>query len=343
LKKTSKLLRIFEGDTVRPPPIWLMRQAGRYLPEYRVLRERAGSFWAMSGNPELAAEITLQPIRRFDFDAAVIFSDIFVLPMALGVDVAIEEGIGPHMRPMKSAAEFIDDEEVWSRGVTPTNDAIGLVRRALPAEKAVIGFVGAPWTLATYLANGRGSDDQRAGKLWGYRDPVGFAAFLDRLADAAVKHLCGQVRAGADVVQIFDSWAEGLAAEPFSEWVIKPTRKIVGKFRAECPGTPVIGFPRATTLDGYVRYAAETGVDAVSVDTATPIDWAVDALGKKHVIQGNLDPIALIAGGDALDRAVDRILSVTESSRLIFNLGHGVLPETPLAHVEQLVARVRGR
>jgi len=243
---------------------------------------------------------------------------------------------------MKSASEFVDDVRVWSEGVGPTNEAIRLVRQVLPADKAVIGFVGAPWTLATYLANGRGSDDQRAGKLWGYRDPVGFAAFLDRLADAAAKHMVGQVRAGADVVQIFDSWAEGLAAEPFQEWVIKPTKKIVETFRAECPQTPVIGFPRATTLDGYVRYAAETGVDAVSVDTATPIGWAVEALGKSRVIQGNLDPIALIAGGEALDRAVDRLLSATRSSRFIFNLGHGVLPETPLAHVEQLVARVRG-
>ncbi len=342
MKKTGKFLGVFEGKAESPPPIWLMRQAGRYLPEYRALRAKAGSFWAMSGNPELAAEITLQPIRRFDFDAAVIFSDIFVLPVALGVEVAIEEGIGPTMAPMKSASEFVDDVRVWSEGVGPTNEAIRLVRQALPADKAVIGFVGAPWTLATYLANGRGSDDQRAGKLWGYRDPAGFAAFLDRLAEAAAKHMVGQVRAGADVVQIFDSWAEGLAAEPFHEWVIKPTKKIVERFRVECPQTPVIGFPRATTLDGYVRYAAETGVNAISVDTATPIAWAVETLGKTGVVQGNLDPIALIAGGEALDRAVDRILSATRSSRFIFNLGQGVLPETPLAHVERLVARVRG-
>jgi uroporphyrinogen decarboxylase len=342
LKKTGKFLGVFEGKTEGAPPIWLMRQAGRYLPEYREVRAKAGSFWAMSGNPELAAEITLQPIRRFDFDAAVIFSDIFVLPVALGIKVAIDEGVGPHMTPMKSASEFVDDERVWRDGVGPTNDAIGIVRAALPAEKAVIGFVGAPWTLATYLANGRGSDDQRAAKLWSYRDPVGFAEFLDRLADAAAKHMVGQVRAGADVVQIFDSWAGGLASEPFREWVIAPTKKVVAKFRAECPRTPVIGFPRATTLDGYVRYATETGVDAVSIDTAAPIAWAVEALGISHVVQGNLDPIALIAGGAALDRAVDEILSATRSCRLIFNLGHGVLPETPLTHVEQLVSRVRG-
>jgi uroporphyrinogen decarboxylase len=319
-----------------------MRQAGRYLPEYRALREKAGSFWGMSGNAEIAAEITLQPIRRFDFDAAVIFSDIFVLPMALGIEVAIEEGIGPRMTPMKSASEFVQDEQVWSDAVTPTNDAIRLVREALPIEKAVIGFAGAPWTLATYLANGQGSEDQRAGKLWGYRDPRGFAALLDRLADAAVRHLVGQVHAGADVVQIFDSWAGGLAPGPFLEWVIKPTRKIVEGFHAQCPDTPVIGFPRATTLDGYARYVAETGVNAVSIDTATPIGWAAEALGKNCAIQGNLDPIALIAGGRALDGAVDQILSATASTRFIFNLGHGVLPETPIAHVERLVARVRG-
>lgn len=342
MKKTGKFLGVFEGRTEGPPPIWLMRQAGRYLPEYRAVRAKAGSFWAMSGNPELAAEITLQPIRRFDFDAAVIFSDIFVLPVALGIEVAIDEGIGPHMTPVKAASEFVDDARVWAEGVGPTNEAIGIVRAALPVEKAVIGFAGAPWTLATYLANGRGSDDQRAAKLWSYRDPVGFAALLDRLSDAAAKHLVGQVRAGADAVQIFDSWAGGLAFEPFVQWVIKPTKKLVAKFRAECPQTPVIGFPRASTLDGYVRYAAETGVDAVSIDTAAPIAWAVEALGKNHVVQGNLDPIALIAGGDALDRAVDGILRAARSCRFIFNLGHGVLPETPLAHVEQLVARVRG-
>ena len=341
MKKEAILLSVFEKHAKLPPPIWLMRQAGRYLPEYRAIRKKAGSFWAMSGNPELAAEITLQPVRRFDFDAAVIFSDIFVLPMALGIKVEIEEGVGPRMAPMKSVTEFVDDEGVWKEAVTPTNEAIRLVRKALPTDKAVIGFVGGPWTLATYLAHGQGSNDQRAGKLWGYRNPGGFALFLDRLADAAVRHLCGQVRAGADLVQIFDSWAGGLAARPFFDWVIKPTRKIVQRFREECPDTPVIGFPRAASLEGYARYAAETGVDAVSVDTATPIAWAAQTLGRGHVIQGNLDPIALIAGGDALTSAVDEILDATREIPFIFNLGHGILPETPVENVEKLVKQIR--
>jgi len=326
---------------VKPPPIWLMRQAGRYLPEYKALRAKAGSFWSMCMNPELAAEITLQPIRRFGFDGAVVFSDIFVLTAALGVPVEYEEGFGPRVGRVVSEKELVHDDALWARTVSPVYETLARVRSELPTGTGLIGFAGAPWTLAGYLAQGHSTDDQRAAKLWGYRDPAGFDALLDQLADAVAEHLIGQLRAGADVVQIFESWASGLTADSFARWVIAPNKKIVARVRTEYPKAKVIGFPRAATLEGYVRYVQETGVDAVSVDTSAPISWAVQAFGKRAVVQGNLDPIALIAGGDALRQAVDRILEATKDIPFIFNLGHGILPETPIAHVEELVARVR--
>jgi uroporphyrinogen decarboxylase len=318
-----------------------MRQAGRYLPEYRALKAKAGSFWSLCMNPELAAELTLQPIRRFGFDAAVIFSDIFVLTAALGVGLEYEDGFGPRVTRVVSEKELVHDEALWARTTSPVYEALARVRSELPDETGLIGFAGAPWTLATYLAQGHGSDDQRAAKLWGYRDPAGFDALLDHLADAVADHLIGQLRAGADVVQIFESWASGLTWDCFARWVIAPTRKIIAKVRTEYPKAKIIGFPRATTLEGYVRYAEETGVDVISVDTATPITWAARTLGRRVALQGNLDPLVLIAGGAALREAVDRILDATKDTRFIFNLGHGILPETPIAHVEELIARVR--
>jgi uroporphyrinogen decarboxylase len=341
LKKNGKLVSLFRGEKPKPPPLWLMRQAGRYLPEYRAIRTKVRSFWEVSQNPELAAEITLQPVRRFDFDAAIIFSDIFVVPVALGIDVTIEEGIGPRLEPIKSVEEIKSDENLWITTLAPVYQAISDVRERLPAEKALIGFAGGPWTLATYLAEGRGSQDQRAAKLWGYRDPPQFGLLLERLADAVARHLGDQIRAGADVVQIFDSWSAGLTDVSLAKWVIEPTRKIVQKLRVDFPEARIIGFPRAASLDGYLAYAARTGVDAVSIDTAAPISWATSLLGKTKIIQGNLDPIALLAGGDALARAVDNILDASRDARLIFNLGHGILPETPVSHVEALVDRVR--
>jgi uroporphyrinogen decarboxylase len=338
----KKFLSVFDRKTVRPPPIWLMRQAGRYLPEYRQLRERASSFWTMCMTPKLAAEITLQPVRRFGFDAAIIFSDILVIPAAFGIDVAFEEGFGPRLRAIDSASELVQDPRRWQETLVPVYETIGLVRGQLPPETGLIGFAGGPWTLSTYLAQGHGSDDQRAAKLWGYRDAEDFEKLLDILAEAVAEHLGAQIRAGADVVQIFESWSAGLTAQTFERWVIGPTKKIVSTLRTKNPKAKVIGFPRATSLEGYERYAAETDVDAVSVDTASPISWAARTLGGSRVVQGNLDPIVLIAGGDALLRATDDILAATREIPFIFNLGHGILPETPLAHVEQLVARVRG-
>lgn len=338
MKEEKKIVGALKGKAVWPPPVWLMRQAGRYLPEYRQLRAKAGSFMTMCMTPAIVQELTLQPIRRFGFDAAILFSDIMVVPDALGLKVTFEEGIGPRLSAIDTPKALETRTDIWAEKLAPVYEGLDLVKSELEDGTALLGFAGAPWTLATYMAQGTGSDDQRAAKLWGYRDPAGFAALLDVLVDCVAFHLIQQIEAGADAVQIFDSWASGLTAEAFADWVITPTSRIVQKVRAAYPGALIIGFPRATTLEGYERYACETGVNAVSVDTAVSVRWA-SRLGS--VVQGNLDPIALIAGGPALTAATDRILTAMRGRSFIFNLGHGVLPETPPAHVSDLVAHIR--
>jgi uroporphyrinogen decarboxylase len=341
LDEKTKLLSVLDGEIRTPPPIWLMRQAGRYLPEYRACRAKAGSFWTMCMTPELAAEVTLQPIRRFGFDAAILFSDILVVPFALGKEVRFEDGEGPSLPPVDSVDGLELDSIVWAKKLAPVYEALKLVRSRLDQETALLGFAGAPWTLATYMAEGKGSSDQRAAKLWGYRNPNSFSALLNILGDCVATHLIRQIDAGADAVQIFDSWASGLPASAFENWIVTPTKRVVEKVRAVHPKARIIGFPRATTLQGYEQYAANTGVDAVSIDTAAPISWAVDKLGKSVAVQGNLDPLVLLAGGRALAEAVDELLTATRGTRFIFNLGHGVVPEIPVEHVADLVARVR--
>lgn len=339
-----KLVRVLDGKVERIPPVWLMRQAGRYLPEYRAVREKAGSFWGMALNPDLAAEVTIQPVRRFGFDAAILFSDILTVPEALGQKVTFTAGEGPSMAVVTSAAGFDRDLANWARYFAPVYEAIRQARARLDAEgfanTTLLGFAGAPWTLATYLAAGAGGDEQKAAKLWAYRDPQGFAGLLDILGECVAFHLIRQLEAGADAVQIFDSWASGLPADLFAHVVVEPTRKIVAAVRAACPAAKIIGFPRAATLAGYEAYVAATSVDALSLDTAAPMHWAAGAV--PCAVQGNLDPIALIAGGAALDRAADAILEAMAGKSHIFNLGHGILPETPIAHVEQLLRRIRG-
>lgn len=343
MKNDRKLVRVLQGSVETVPPVWLMRQAGRYLPEYRALRAKAGSFWGMALNPEFAAEVTLQPIRRFGFDAAILFSDILTVPEALGQKVTFTAGEGPSLTPVSSTDGFNEDRESWAAYFEPVYEALRRTRSGLDAEgfatTTLLGFSGAPWTLATYLAAGAGGDEQKAAKLWAYRDPRGFGYLLDILSECVAFHLIRQLDAGADAVQIFDSWASGLPAPLFEQVVIAPTKKIVAMVRAARPEAKIIGFPRAATLAGYQGFVEATGVDAVSLDTAMPMDWAAKNLSCG--IQGNLDPIALIAGGAALDRAVDHILQNTQGKAHIFNLGHGILPETPIAHVEQLLKRIR--
>jgi uroporphyrinogen decarboxylase len=333
-------VRVLDGAAEKVPPVWLMRQAGRYLPEYRTLRAEAGSFWAMALTPKYAAEVTLQPIRRFGFDAAILFSDILTVPEALGQKVSFTEGEGPSLAPVTSANGFDENQDHWARYFEPVYEALGLIKADLSAETALLGFAGAPWTLATYLAAGKGGDEQKAAKLWAYRDPEGFGYLMDILVECVSFHLIRQIDAGADAVQIFDSWASGLPDPLFRQVVIEPTKKIVQMVRAARPGARIIGFPRAATLAGYEIYVQATGVDAVSLDTAAPMRWAAENLAC--ALQGNLDPIVLIAGGGALDRAVDEIVEAMGGRAHIFNLGHGILPETPIAHVEQLLKRIRG-
>src|SRR3954465_3601361 len=265
-----KLVRVLEGGVEKTPPVWLMRQAGRYLPEYRELRVKAGSFWAMALTPPYAAEVTLQPIRRFGFDAAILFSDILTVPEALGQKVTSTEGEGPSLKPVASSKGFVEDREAWARYFEPVYEALRLTRSGLSDETTLLGFAGAPWTLATYLAAGAGGDEQKAAKLWAYRDPQGFGYLLDILADCVAFHLIRQLDAGADAVQIFDSWAGGIPTALFRQVVIEPTKKIVKAVRAAKPDARIIGFPRAATLAGYEIYVQATGTNAVSLDTSAP-------------------------------------------------------------------------
>ena len=341
MSSEGRISAVLEKRVEDIPPIWLMRQAGRYLPEYRELRAKAGSFWTMCLTPELAAEITLQPIRRFGFDVAILFSDILTVPTALGIPVTFEAGEGPSLSPITNGDGLVTDRGVWEKILSPAYAALARVKPELPVGTALFGFAGAPWTLATYLAAGKGGDEQKAAKLWGYRDPKSFDALLALLAECVSFHLCRQLESGADAVQIFDSWASGLPEQAYARWVIAPTKKIVADIRTKYPKAKIIGFPRASTLAGYELYAREVGVDVLSLDTSVPMGWAAKFLSPHVGLQGNLDPLALVAGGDTLTEHVDQILDAMNAKPFIFNLGHGILQETPIAHVEQLIAQVR--
>jgi uroporphyrinogen decarboxylase len=324
------------------PPIWLMRQAGRYLPEYRAIRATAPSFMDFCYSPALAAEATLQPIRRFGFDAAILFSDILVMPDALGQSVAFESGEGPRLKPIEGAADFAALREApdWSR-LAPVFETVERVRAALPAQTALIGFCGAPWTVASYMIAGRGTPDQAPARLFAYREPELFAALIDRLAEGSAAYLLRQIGAGAEAVQIFDSWSGVLPPEEFERWCVKPVERMVAILRAASPATPIIAFPRgAATQLG--KFAGIAGLAAIGLDTAVEPRAAQAMLPARLALQGNLDPLALISGGRALDEAVARVLAGFAGRAHVFNLGHGILPETPIAHVERLMALVRG-
>lgn len=339
---SGRVVNVLNGSLRATPPIWLMRQAGRYLPEYREARAKAGSFWQLCMNAEAAAEVTLQPVRRFDLDAAIIFSDILLVPYALGKGVSFESGNGPRVEVTHSPAELCHDVERWSARLSPTYEAIELVAAALPREKDLIGFAGGPWTLATYMAEGGGSADQAAARLWAYRERESFHELLRTIADCVAVHLCGQINAGATVVQLFDSWAGGLSEVLFRDCVIAPSRYVVEQVRANLPQVKIIGFPRGATEQGYREYLEATGVDAISLDTAVPFAWAAQNLGSRTALQGNLDPLVLVAGGTALRESACRLHANARGTRHIFNLGHGILPNTPVENVAELVELVRG-
>jgi len=338
---SRRFLAPFAGQALSPPPIWLMRQAGRYLPEYRATREEAGSFLKLCYTPKLAAEVTLQPIRRYGFDAAILFADILIVPDALGQDVRFETGEGPRL-------DAITDEKGLSRlDPNATGEKFGLIcetvhrlRQDLPKETALIGFCGAPWTVATYMVGGQGSPDQAAARSWAYRDPQEFAKLIDILVGVSVDYLSRQVEAGADVLQIFDSWAGSLPDNEFARWVIDPTRVMVEQLKARHPGVPIIGFPRGAGAS-TAEFVTATGVDGVSCDTAMPLCAMRELAELDVVVQGNLDPLLLVAGGDALDRRIDEILAAMRGRRHIFNLGHGITPPTTPENVARLVERIR--
>lgn len=317
-----------------------MRQAGRYLPEYRKTRERAGSFLDLCFTPELAAEVTLQPVRRFDLDAAILFSDILVVPLALGQSVRFEEGRGPVLSPAPVDLKALDPSRVIEL-LQPVFDTVRLTRTELGAEKALIGFCGAPWTVATYMITGHGSADHLAARRFAFEQPERFQQLIDILVVASATYLIGQIDAGADVVKIFDSWAGVLDDQGFRRWAIAPVAEIVKRVREARPGVPVIGFPRGAgmRIGDFVR---ETGVDGVAVDWMSPMKDARDLVPAPTALQGNLDPLRLVVGGDALDEGIDSILSAMRGRAHIFNLGHGVTPDTPVENVARLVARVRG-
>lgn len=337
----SRLLQALSGQTITPPPLWLMRQAGRYLPEYRKVRSQLGSFLDLCLNPELAAEVTLQPLRRFDLDAAIVFSDILVVPYALGQKVEFVEGEGPRLEPVRSEQDLVRlDPGAATARLAPVYETVERVRAALPAGVPLIGFCGAPWTVATYMVEGSGSKEQAAARLWAYRDPASFQKLMNLLVETSVGYLLGQVEAGARALQIFDSWAGGLPEDEFTRWCIHPTRAIVAQVKASAPDVPVIGFPRGCGVLA-ATYARETGIDAISCDTSMPLSFMRESLQSHLPVQGNLDPLLLVAGGDQLDRRVDEILEVLGGGPFVFNLGHGIVPETPPEHVARLVERVK--
>ena len=325
------------GDAV---PLWLMRQAGRYLPEYRALRAEKGGFLELAYDSEAAAEITLQPIRRFGFDGAILFSDILVIPHAMGQDLWFEAGEGPRLAPPLVDAAWRGLEKAEAR-LDPIYGTIRRTRADLPAGVTMLGFAGSPWTVATYMIAGQGSKDQHETRALAYRDPAAFASLIEAIETATVRYLIGQIDAGVEAVQLFDSWAGSLAPDQYERWVIAPNARIAQAVHDARPGVPIIGFPKGSG-EKLPAYARETGVDAVGVDESIDPVWAARELPSGMPVQGNLDPLLLLAGGEALDGGIRTILAAFADRPHIFNLGHGINQFTPIEHVEQLIATVRG-
>ncbi len=335
------LLAVLRGERRDPPPMWLMRQAGRYLPEYRELRAKKGGFLDMAYDPEAAAEITLQPLRRFPFDGAILFSDILVVPHAMGMDLTFVAGEGPRLAPPLSDARLRDLKPALER-LDPIYETVRRVKAQLSPQTTFLGFAGSPWTVATYMIAGQGSREQAEARQLAYLDPAKMDSILDIVSRITVDYLSGQIEAGIDAVQLFDSWAGSLSPAQFEQLVIRRTAWIVSELKRRHPATPIIGFPKGA--GGKLRaYAAETGVDAIGLDETVDPVWATKELPSGLPVQGNLDPLALIAGGEALRSAVRRILDAFADRPHIFNLGHGIQQTTPIAHVEELALLVKGQ
>jgi uroporphyrinogen decarboxylase len=334
------VLKVLDGETVFPPPLWMMRQAGRYLPEYRETRKQAGSFLDLCYSPDLALEVTMQPIRRFGFDAAILFSDILVVPHALGRDLTFSEGVGPQLKPINAEEIERIETKKFHVNLEPVYEAVRRIRAALASDKALLGFCGAPWTVATYMIAGHGTPDQAPARLFAYRYPVEFRALLSLLADVSAEYLIRQLQAGADAVQIFDSWSGVLDEAMFNTACVEPVKRIVNRVRAVVPDARIIGFPKgAGSL--YDNYREVTGVTALGLDWGVPLSQARRLQGQ-GAVQGNLDPLRVVAGGRALDEGIDAILEGLGGGPLVFNLGHGITPEAPVDHVARMIERVRG-
>jgi len=335
------LLAVLKGERRDPAPMWLMRQAGRYLPEYRQLRHDKGSFLDLVYDSDAAAEVTLQPLERFDFDGAILFSDILIVPFAIGQNLSFVAGEGPRLTPTLADTD-LEALSPFPARLDPIYDTVAKVRARLPEHVTLIGFAGAPWTVSTYMIAGQGSRDQSESRRLAYADPGRMDAIVERIEEITLDYLSGQVEAGAEALQLFDSWAGSLAPAQFERWVIAPTERLVGKLRKLHPAVPVIGFPKGA--GGKLRaYADETKVDCVGLDETVDPAWADRELPDGLPVQGNLDPLALVSGGDSLQAAVDGVLDAFRGRPHIFNLGHGILQDTPISNVEQLVTLVKGK
>lgn len=336
---SRKLLATLRGQKQDVPPVWLMRQAGRYLPEYRELRAQKGGFLELAYDSDAATEITLQPIRRFAFDGAILFSDILVVPHAMGQDLWFEAGEGPRLAPRLADADWRSFTPMPQR-LDPVYETVRKVRASLPSETTFLGFAGSPWTVATYMVAGQGSKDHAEARAMAYADPARFGALIDAIVATTTDYLSKQIEAGVDAVQLFDSWAGSLSPAQFEKWVIAPNAAIIAALKSRHPDTPIIGFPKGAG-GKLPAYARETGADAVGLDETVDPAWADAALPEGLPVQGNLDPLALVAGGEALEAAVARILAAFADRPHVFNLGHGIVPHTPIAHVEKLLSLVR--
>jgi uroporphyrinogen decarboxylase len=336
---SKKLLNVLKGNQEAVPPVWLMRQAGRYLPEYRALRAEKGGFLALAYDSDAATEITLQPIKRFGFDGAILFSDILVIPHAMGQDLWFETGEGPRLAPRLAESKLEEFVPAPER-LNPVIDTVRKVSAALPAQTTFLGFAGSPWTVATYMVHGQGSKDQAEARRMAHAEPERFGGLIEAIISATVDYLANQIDAGVDAVQLFDSWAGSLSPAQFQKWVITPNAEIVRRLKARNPNAVIIGFPKGAG-GKLAAYAEGTGVDALGLDETVDPHWANRELPKGLPVQGNLDPLALIAGGQVLKEAADNILSAFADRPHIFNLGHGILPDTPIENVEMLLNLVR--
>lgn len=343
MSKDKKVLRALAGESQKTPPVWIMRQAGRYLPEYRELRATAGGFLDLCYNPEFATEVTLQPIRRFGFDAAILFADILLLPQALGMKLWFETGEGPRLEPVTNMAEIngLKPVEDIHETLSPIYETVGRLSESLPAETTLIGFAGAPWTVATYMVAGRGSSDQAPARRLMYQDPAAFQRLIDIVTKATIEYLARQVEAGAEVVKLFDSWAGALSGSTFEQYALKPAVKIATELKKRFPALMFIGFPRGAG-GGYIDFA-NTGVfDGLAMDSSVPAVWARDNLQNKVAVQGNLDPMMMITGGDMLVSETQRLLDILGGGPYIFNLGHGITPEGKPENIEKMLKVIRG-